>query len=89
MSQAGIHTIIDKIVNKCERPTIKEDCSPFFVDLIHACWDGCPTKRPTAIEILDLIAGEQEGDAFRSFAQSFSRPPDFFGSPSPVRTDRN
>jgi serine/threonine protein kinase len=38
MNDAGVYTIVDKIVNRQERPEITNKCSPFLRSLISACW---------------------------------------------------
>jgi serine/threonine protein kinase len=38
MSDAGVYSIVDKIVNRQERPTIAGSCSPSLRNLIAACW---------------------------------------------------
>ena len=40
---------------KGERPEIIENTPQCYIDLMKKCWDGDPLKRPTALEIKNLI----------------------------------
>ena len=52
MKNAGVYTIVDKIVNRQERPAIVQECSPFLQSIISACWESDPNQRPKADDIL-------------------------------------
>ncbi|CAI2164012.1 4351_t:CDS:2 [Funneliformis geosporum] len=41
---------------KGERPPIVENTPQPYIDLLKRCWDGDPLKRPTALEISDIIS---------------------------------
>jgi serine/threonine protein kinase len=62
MNDYGIYTIVDKIVNRQERPEISAKCSPFFCNLISLCWDSDPANRPTAIDIRNWCVSAGEGN---------------------------
>jgi len=40
-----------------DRPTIPADCPEFLRLLITRCWDADPTKRPSFVEILEILSG--------------------------------
>ncbi|RGB37336.1 kinase-like domain-containing protein [Rhizophagus diaphanus] len=40
---------------KGERPEIIENTPQCYVDLMTKCWDKDPSKRPTALEVLNII----------------------------------
>ena len=38
------------------RPKIPNDCPPAFAQLLRACWDGAPERRPTMDHVVDSLA---------------------------------
>jgi len=46
---------LGKLINNIERETIPDDCPQSFKELILACWEKDPTKRPTAQELVGRL----------------------------------
>ncbi|RGB39120.1 hypothetical protein C1646_804433 [Rhizophagus diaphanus] len=55
----GLHKIHQQnlIHCDCERPKIIENTPQCYTDLMKRCWNEDPLKRPSASEVLDIIAG--------------------------------
>ncbi|PKY24293.1 kinase-like protein [Rhizophagus irregularis] len=50
-----------------ERPKITEDTPEFYANLMKSCWDTDPNKRPSIIEIHNIVNGFESFNSFDNF----------------------
>ncbi|OQR94028.1 protein kinase [Achlya hypogyna] len=55
------YQILDGVAAGTLRPTIRDDCAPWKRDLINACLNHNPSLRPTAKEVVDILAKHMIG----------------------------
>ncbi|OQR86162.1 protein kinase [Achlya hypogyna] len=58
----GVVDILHGVSAGTLRPTISDACAPWMRALITACLEESPQKRPTALEIVTMLAPHMKGD---------------------------